>query len=88
VLDTSGHLKIDRTRWKDCGCDEFYDAPVLAYGKQVSYGPFHCLSQEAGMRSVVAATGKGFLISRSGIARVGGWQPPTCSAPTRTRSAR
>src|SRR3974390_1083198 len=40
--------------------------PVLAYGKSVTLGPFTCSSATDGMTCMAA--GKGFLISRAGVA--------------------
>ena len=45
--------------------------PVLAYGGQVSLGPFRCASQTAGITCRVIRTRKGFLINRAGSTRVG-----------------
>jgi len=54
---------------KDCGCRE--QAPILRYGHQLTVGRFRCLSLESGMKCTVLKTGKGFLISRSTIKRIG-----------------
>ncbi|HEX7354666.1 MAG TPA: hypothetical protein VF288_07510 [Mycobacteriales bacterium] len=51
--------------------------PVLAYGDQVSLGPFRCVSGTGGV--TCTAGGKGFEISRSGIAPAG--TPPVTLAP-------
>ena len=45
--------------------------PSLAFGRQITIGRFRCLSQRAGMRCTVIRTGKGFLINRGGVSRVG-----------------
>jgi hypothetical protein len=45
-------------------------APTLAYGKQISYGRFRCLSLGSGVWCIVIQTGKGFLINRDGVTRV------------------
>ena len=44
---------------------------LLAYGKQITVGRFRCYSLRAGMRCIVIRSGKGFLINRVGITRVG-----------------
>ena len=44
---------------------------LLAYGRQITAGRFRCLSLESGVRCTVTQTGKGFLINRDGISRVG-----------------
>jgi hypothetical protein len=46
------------------------NATVLAYGHQSRLGPFTCTSRPTGVRCTVAGSGRGFVISRSGIARV------------------
>jgi hypothetical protein len=69
ILTSSGGLTIRRLRF-DCGCEE-PSAPRLSYGRQISYGGFRCSSRETGVRCVVAETGKGFLINRDGVTRVG-----------------
>ena len=45
--------------------------PVLAYGRQITVGRFRCLSLEIGVRCTVIQSGKGFLINRDGVSRVG-----------------
>jgi hypothetical protein len=42
------------------------DVSVLAYGRRATLGPFRCLSLTGGVRCRVRS-GRGFLISRSGI---------------------
>jgi hypothetical protein len=44
---------------------------TLAYGKQSTVGRFRCRSQRIGVTCVVIRTGKGFLLNRSGVTRVG-----------------
>lgn len=44
--------------------------PMLAYGKTMALGQFKCLSEESGV-TCTAAGGRGFTISRSGIATAG-----------------
>ena len=45
--------------------------PTLRYGQQDVYAGFRCLSLRAGVRCTGVRSGKGFLISRSGVRRVG-----------------
>jgi hypothetical protein len=45
--------------------------PILGYGKQVTVGRFRCRSEQAGVTCTVIKSGKGFLINRAGITRVG-----------------
>ena len=45
--------------------------PVLAYDREMSLGRFRCLSQSSGIACTVADSGRGFLIDRDGINRVG-----------------
>jgi hypothetical protein len=44
---------------------------LLAYGRQITVGRLRCLSQEIGIRCTVIQSGKGFLINRDGVSRVG-----------------
>lgn len=44
---------------------------LLAYGRQITVGRFRCLSLEVGVRCTVIRSGKGFLINRDGVSRVG-----------------
>jgi hypothetical protein len=45
--------------------------PVLAYGRQITVGRFRCLSLPVGVKCTVISSGKGFLINRDGVSRVG-----------------
>jgi len=45
--------------------------PTLAYGQQVTVGRFRCASLRSGVRCILVRTGRGFLISRGGVRRVG-----------------
>src|SRR4051812_19223491 len=45
---------------------------TLRYGRTTRLGPFACTSRESGMRCVVSRTGRGFVIAKSGVRRVGG----------------
>jgi len=52
-----------------CSCEE--NVPPLPYGQVVLVGRFRCESLRIGVRCTVAATGKGYLISRDRVVRVG-----------------
>jgi hypothetical protein len=68
-LNLNGRLTICRAlRCGFCGCSE--GLQVLGYGKGVSVGRFSCRSLRTGMRCVVTASGRGFLINRSAITPV------------------
>jgi hypothetical protein len=55
-----------------CGEGNFGEGtPHYGVGKTVSVGRFRCEVLQAGVRCTVAATGKGFLISKTTTARVG-----------------
>ncbi|MFZ4371781.1 MAG: hypothetical protein ACOYO2_00975 [Mycobacterium sp.] len=45
--------------------------PELPYGESKLFGPFICVSETDGMNCTVAASGRGFTISKSGIDPVG-----------------
>lgn len=70
-MNADGRLKIRGTPKAWCGCDE-PDFPPLGYGKHISVGRFRCLSQQSGVTCTVIRSGKGFLISRAGVRRLGG----------------
>jgi hypothetical protein len=72
MLTADGRLAICR-RGPQCTANwgETPRPQRLAYGKQITVGRFRCSSLVSGMRCVVIRSGKGFLINRSGITRVG-----------------
>jgi hypothetical protein len=73
-MDAAGRLKIcrgTRCTGADCGCIQGFDYPRLAYGRTVTFAPFRCASLRSGVRCTVIRTGKGFLIHRSGLRRIG-----------------
>lgn len=75
-MDADGRLKICRgTRCIDsgsvCGCDEASLFPRVGYGRTITFQPFRCTSLRSGVRCTVIRTGKGFLINRAGVRRVG-----------------
>jgi Permease for cytosine/purines, uracil, thiamine, allantoin len=45
--------------------------PTLAYGNQVTVGPFRCRSEQAGVMCIVIKSGKGFLFNNNGASPVG-----------------
>jgi hypothetical protein len=53
-----------------CMGDPALGTPTLAYGQTLRHGPFTCVSETDGI-TCTASSGKGFTISRSGIAAVG-----------------
>jgi hypothetical protein len=74
LMGASGRLKIcrgGRCIGADCGCIEGFDYPRLAYGRTVTLAPFRCTSLRSGVRCTVTRTGKGFLIDKSAIRRLG-----------------
>ena len=54
-----------------CLGDPAENTSVLAYGRQLTVGRFHCLSQQSGVTCTVTPSGKGFLIDREGVKRLG-----------------
>jgi hypothetical protein len=47
------------------------EEPTLAYGKHQTVGRFRCVSRFTGMTCTETRSGKGFLLSRSGVSRIG-----------------
>jgi len=71
-LSFNGKLSICRRR-PGCTAD-FGESPrpqKLAYGRQITVGRFRCFSLRTGVKCIVVRSGKGFLINRVGIRRVG-----------------
>ena len=64
-----GRLKI--CRGTKCLGHPAKNAPMLGYGRKITIGRFGCSSQKSGVRCTVSRSGKGFLISRSVVRRVG-----------------
>jgi hypothetical protein len=62
--------KAGRTEW-DCFQNFDEKAPVLRYGQRAEVGGFRCASARDGITCTVAATGKGFVINRDEVLRVG-----------------
>src|SRR5262249_49077790 len=76
TLKPSGELTdlcIHSTRTVDCGGDFDEDAKFreLPYGRSLTLGPFRCSSATTGITCVIAASGRGFLINRDTVQRVG-----------------
>ena len=69
-LSPDGRVKIRGIPAAWCGCDE-PDNPPLAYGRQITVGRYRCRSLRTGVRCTVIQSGKGFLINRSGVTRLG-----------------
>jgi hypothetical protein len=70
-MDPYGRLRICHgRRCLGCGCAP-EGIPTLGYGKQVAAGRFRCLSRRSGVTCTVIRSGKGFLITRAGVLRVG-----------------
>lgn len=76
-MDARGRVTICRDRTpnvnNDCNLGDPGEGviPVLPYGKQITVGRFRCQSLQIGIRCTVIQSGKGFLINRDGVRRVG-----------------
>lgn len=71
-MDAGGRLKICHGRRCVVGCGCVPEGiSTLGYGKQITVGRFRCRSQRSGVTCTVIRSGKGFLISRTGVRRVG-----------------
>jgi len=78
TLDHTGRVTICRdptpsNTSNECGIGDAGEnkVPALAYGRHIIVERFRCDSLVTGVRCVVTATGKGFLINRDGVRRVG-----------------
>jgi hypothetical protein len=71
TLNPGGRLTICRGSEARCKLANIGEGPTLAYGRQITVGRFRCLSLRSGMRCTVIRSGKGFLINRAGVHRVG-----------------
>jgi hypothetical protein len=74
TLKVSGRVTICRDRGTRNVCNignPGEGTPKLAYGRQITVGRFRCLSRRSGVRCTVIKSGKGFLINRDRITRVG-----------------
>jgi hypothetical protein len=72
AMDANGRLKICHGRrcLAPCGCAPD-GIPTLGYGKQFTAGRFRCVSKRSGVTCTVIRSGRGFVITRSGVRRVG-----------------
>ena len=71
-MNAIGRLRICQGRrcFNDCGCRE--EGPkTLAYGRQVTVGRYQCISLRSGIKCTVVKLGRGFLIGRSAVKRIG-----------------
>ncbi len=71
TLNPDGRLAICRGSEARCKLANIGEAPTLSYGRKTTVGRFRCLSLQTGMRCTVVSSGKGFLINRAGVHRVG-----------------
>ena len=72
TMDAGGRLTICRGSEARCKLGNAgEDVPTLAYGRQITVGRFRCISLRSGVRCTVVRSGKGFLINRDGVRRVG-----------------
>ncbi len=78
ILNAAGRVTICRDPTpndfnNECGIGDRGENPIrpLAYGRQITVGRFRCESLEIGVRCTVIRSGKGFLINRDGVRRVG-----------------
>jgi hypothetical protein len=76
TMDARGRLTICRNTdplQNSCNLGDRGEGPTrpLAYGKRITVGRFRCDSLVTGVRCVVTSTGKGFLINRDGVRRLG-----------------
>ena len=68
-MSLDGRLKI--CRGTKCLGNPAENTLVLGYGRKVTIGRFACSSQKSGVACRVVRSGKGFLISRTGVRRIG-----------------
>jgi hypothetical protein len=74
VLNAAGRVTICRDRGSRNRCNignPGEGTPKLRYGRQITVGRFRCRSRISGVRCTVIRSGRGFLINRSGVSRVG-----------------
>ena len=67
-MDRTGALSI--CRGETCLGNAAPGTPVLGYGQTMGTGPFSCASEESGVTCTVTS-GRGFVISSSGITSAG-----------------
>lgn len=69
-MTPAGRLRA--CRGVSCLTDPAADPRVLGYGHRIKVGRFQCVSQHAGVTCTLIRSGKGFLIDKSRVHRVGG----------------
>ncbi|WP_409437605.1 hypothetical protein [Mycobacterium sp. SMC-14] len=69
-MDTDGELSVCRDS-VNCLSNPPFDQPILPFGQSAGAGPFTCQSEAAGVTCTVNSSGRGFVISSSGIEAVG-----------------
>jgi hypothetical protein len=69
-LSPNGHISVCRGT-RCIGTGRFGSSPTLGYGKKDAFAGYICRSKKVGVTCTVATSGKGFLINRSGVSRVG-----------------
>ena len=68
-LSLDGRLKI--CRGAKCLGNPAESTRALGYGRKMTIGRFACSSRKSGVQCSVIRSGKGFLISRTGVRRIG-----------------
>jgi hypothetical protein len=68
-MTPTGRLRL--CRGPGCLGDPASSTRVLGYTQRITVGRFQCVSQHAGIRCTVIRSGKGFLIGRARVRRVG-----------------
>jgi hypothetical protein len=75
TLKGNGALSVCRTHKTTacnlfCGCEE-QAPPTLNYGRHIDVGRFRCEMLRGGVRCTIVQTGKGFLLGRRQVSRLG-----------------
>jgi hypothetical protein len=70
TLRLDGRLRICRNGVRCLG-NAGEHTPILHYGRQVTVGRFRCFSLQAGVKCIVTASGRGFLINAAGVTKIG-----------------
>jgi hypothetical protein len=68
TMDAAG--VVQQCQGQTCLSNPGLNTPVMPYGTSMTLGPFTCLSATTGVTCTIS-TGKGFMISTSGIVDVG-----------------
>jgi hypothetical protein len=68
-LGLNGQIRV--CRGETCLGNPGEGTPVLAYGRQITVGRFRCFSLMTGVKCIVIRSGKGFLIDKAGVRRLG-----------------